>query len=82
MVKPKPMNFRRYITEPLALCPLVANGRKPHGPGFPAGIRLAAKAPGEAALAAFRRNSAQQLRKISRPTIPCVNPEGRLSYTC
>ena len=76
------MNFRRYITALLALCPLVANGLKPHGPGIPAGIRLAAKAPGETALADFPRKSAQQLRKISRPTIPCVNPGGRLSYTC
>jgi hypothetical protein len=52
MVKPKPNHFRRLIAALLALCPLAASGQKPHEPGFPAGIRLAAKARGGAAIAA------------------------------
>jgi hypothetical protein len=87
------MIFRRFITVLLTLCPLAASGQKPHEPGFPAGIRIAAKARGEAAIvalgarlpeiAAFRGKSPQQLRRIFQTDNSLwLNPEGRLCYTC
>jgi hypothetical protein len=93
MLKPKSMNFRRCVAALLVLSPLAANGQRPHEPGFPAGIRIAAEARGEAAIvalgarlpeiAAFHGKSPQQLRRIFQTDNSLwVNPEGRLCYTC
>lgn len=77
----------------LAASLLVANGEKPREPGFPAGIRLTAKARGEDAIAAlgsrlpdvagFYGRPAQQLREVFRadPSL-WVAPDGELLFAC
>ena len=72
---------------------LAARAEVPVEPGFPAGMRLAAEARGEAAIAAlgnrlpeiaaFYGKSPQQLRKSFQTDDSLwVNPEGRLFYAC
>ena len=84
------------ITVPIALfvaSVLAAGGEIPVEPGFPAGIRLAAKTRGEAAIAAlgarlpevaaFHDKSPQQLRDIFRADHTLwVDPAGQLIYAC
>ncbi len=72
---------------------LAARGQNPTEQGFPAGIRLEAKARGEAAIAAlgarlpevaaFYGKSPQQLRDTFRGDRSLwINPEGELFYVC
>jgi autotransporter-associated beta strand protein len=82
----------------VAIAFLITAASSGHGqgapePGFPAGIRLAAKARGEAAIAAlgarlpevaaFHGKSPQQLREVFRADHSLwVDPEGQLLYAC
>ena len=77
----------------MALTSLMLHARNPAEPGFPSGIRLAAKARGETAIAAlgnrlpevaaFHGKSPQQLRKIFQTDNSLwVDPEGQLFYAC
>ena len=77
----------------LAFTLLAASGQNQNEPGFPAAIRMAAKARGEAAIAslgnrlpevaAFYGKSPEQLRKILRKDDSLwVDPEGQLLYAC
>ena len=83
----------RIIFAIFALCPLAVSGQKSLEQGFPAGIRIAAKARGEAAIAAlgarlpevaaFYGKSSQQLREVFRADRSLwVDPEGQLLYAC
>lgn len=93
MIKDKPTKSVRFIAALLALAPLATNGQNPHEPGFPTAIRLAAKARGEAAIAAlgtrlpeiaaFHGKSPQQLCKLFREDHSLwVDPGGQLFYAC
>ncbi len=85
---------RVVVTAVLLVFPLLAaRGQHPIEAGFPAGIRLAANARGEAAIAtlgnrlpevaAFYGKSPQQLRKIFQTDHSLwVDPEGQLLYAC
>lgn len=64
MCKPKPVHFKRLIAALLVFSPWLTSGQNSHELGFPAGIRIAAKARGEAALTAFHGKSARQFHKI------------------
>ncbi|MCH7226532.1 autotransporter-associated beta strand repeat-containing protein [Haloferula sp. A504] len=77
----------------LLACPGVSQAKDPAEPGFPAGIRMAAPARGEAAVAAlggrlpevaaFHGRSARQLRSVFRadPSL-WVDEVGQLFYAC
>ncbi len=93
MIKAKPIKPVQAIAAMFAASLLVASGQKPSGPGFPAGIRLAAKARGEAAIAALGvrlpevaahyGKSPQRLRGILRADDTLwVDPVGELFYAC